>query len=901
MKSYKELTGRYLKTQKKRTILTIIGIVLSVALISAISTMVLSFREFSIRETIEYNGNWHVLFQEVEGDKVNLLRKNVNIEEAATTCKIGVSPIAKIPDEEREMDAYIPPYTYLVIQGYDRAALDMLPVDIKEGRAPNAPGEIAVEYWILDLLPGSPKLGDNITLDIGVRIGERSKILESNDTGEMEEVFETHIVRSGEVLEGEEVFEAKGTKEYTIVGLIQPRFEWSTNYFPSAIEYIDNKSMAIDRDYNVYSTMKVTEDIKNQSNTIAENIGLKKIESDEDYTYPIDYNNRLLSLSSPSFLFEIDKSCLYILIFVIAIIIIATIAVIYNAFNISIMERINQFGLLRSVGASPRQIKGIVIKEALIMSAIGIPMGLFCGVLAMKIVMAFIKNIQFEDFDFFQNFRVVVAPMALIISSILGLITVYLSALGPAKKAANISPIEAVRNTGNYKTENFKKVKKGRLAKLLFGIEGQIAYKNLSRNKKRFNITVFSMSISIVLFIVFSSFSSYIFEASSSYLKSKAAFWIYPSSISSASNLLVDEQAKNIKEIEGVDRVYKIREETILAIIPEDKINPLYDKITDNMWQDDSEDKTKRKMHNSSLLGLGNENLDSLKPFLIEGKLDSEVLNREKGIILVKHSNVYNNNTKKYAIISPTTLKVGDTIDIETLNFDDEMDKTTNTVKIVGIVEKGVFDFEYNFNYGIDLITTDEIMAEINHDNSHIYYRLAITLKEGADKEPVLEYIKKLSDENKNLEYIDTEREANEIKKLFLIMSIFLYGFVTVITLISSLNIINTISTNLILRTKELAMFKAVGMSQRGVKWMVTLEGLFYGLAAAIYGGVAGAGLSYVLYRLVIDIQEFEWHFPWEYILISSIGATVIALLSGYIPLRRMSKHIIVEDIRAVD
>ena len=154
----------------------------------------------------------------------------------------------------------------------------------------------------------------------------------------------------------------------------------------------------------------------------------------------MNYNNRLLSLSSPSFLFEINKSFLYILIFVLAIIIIATIAVIYNAFNISMMERINQFGLLRSVGASPRQIKGIVIKEALIMSAIGIPIGLFCGVLAMKIVMAFIKNIQFEDFDFFQNFKVVVAPMALIISSVLGLITVYLSALGPAKKAANISP-----------------------------------------------------------------------------------------------------------------------------------------------------------------------------------------------------------------------------------------------------------------------------------------------------------------------------------------------------------------------------------------------------------------------------------------------------------------------------
>ncbi|NMA96106.1 MAG: ABC transporter permease, partial [Clostridiales bacterium] len=106
---------------------------------------------------------------------------------------------------------------------------------------------------------------------------------------------------------------------------------------------------------------------------------------------------------------------------------------------------------------------------------------------------------------------------------------------------------------------------------------------------------------------------------------------------------------------------------------------------------------------------------------------------------------------------------------------------------------------------------------------------------------------------------------------------------------------------NLLLRTRELAMFKAVGMSQRGVKIMVALEGLFYGLTASIYGGAAGAGLSYILYRLVTDIQDFGWEFPWIYILVSFIGSTSIALLSGYMPLKKMDKNIIVEDIRAVN
>src|SRR5699024_5714401 len=116
--------------------------------------------------------------------------------------------------------------------------------------------------------------------------------------------------------------------------------------------------------------------------------------------------------------------------------------------------------------------------------------------------------------------------------------------------------------------------------------------------------------------------------------------------------------------------------------------------------------------------------------------------------------------------------------------------------------------------------------------------------------------------------------------------------------LISSINIINTISTNLILRTRELAMLKAVGMEQRALKRMVSLESIYYGLYATIYGGLAGTGLTYVLHRIVLEVREFEWTIPWKNIITACGAATLIALFSGYSPLKRINDGVIVEKIK---
>lgn len=175
-----------------------------------------------------------------------------------------------------------------------------------------------------------------------------------------------------------------------------------------------------------------------------------------------------------------------------ALIIVSTIAVIYNAFNISVIERISQFGLFRSIGATPKQIKNLVYREAFLLTVIAIPLGFGLGVIAMKVVLYIISLIQ-DDIALFENMKISISPIVFLVTSVLASITVFLSARGPARRASKVSPLEAIKNTKDVKKEKIKKTGNTRIIRKLFGIEGEIAYKNLNRNKKRFIITVFSM------------------------------------------------------------------------------------------------------------------------------------------------------------------------------------------------------------------------------------------------------------------------------------------------------------------------------------------------------------------------------------------------------------------------
>jgi putative ABC transport system permease protein len=890
MRSYNEITYRYLKLQKKRTILAVLGIVLSVALITAIFTMAVSLRDKEIRNVIKNTGDFHARFNNVTGDKVAKISNNVDVESYAVTSKIGTAIINKTSEKELQRNPGKEPYSYLIINAFDSAAFKSRPIDLKEGRYPQNSEEMIIDISSLENFENPPKIGDKIKLELGVR--------KDKDTGR--ETVDDDWGTNGMSWSDDEVFETKDDQQFTIVGFSNSRVTSSVGPFSYGVTFMERGFWDKEVKYNVYVKATSTRNIYNKLENMASNLNLPELnEKNREFKYDITVNKRLLKLYAQSLNPSEDNSIMAILIIFVILVIVCTVAVIYNAFQISVLERISQFGILRCAGASPKQITDIVFKEAGILSFIGIPLGLFSGFFSMKLVLYIISRFNYK---FLGDIHIVVSPYIFIAGTLLGLVTVYLSAYGPARQAGRVSPMEAVRNTGNFKKEKIKKVRSSRIAKSVFGIEGEIAFKNLRRNRKRFKITAFSMVISIVLYIVFSSFISFLMKSEFISLSKQADIRVY----TNQGNEGIDEKIINdIRAHSEIDKVYKFMRYNTNVLLPTDKIikKALEFRGGYDLPNIDTKMNNLSVLYSSEILSYGDSGLEDIKKMLKEGSIDKEWLNRENGVIVVKTGMLYSHKSNKTAVMDVADIRVGDTIKItmdnRLLSSERTKDIEYKEVKVLAIAEKGLFNEEYNYNGGVNFITTEEVFSRLTDQEEND--QLLVTLKEGAEKEPVINFLKELKEKEPRYGYTDYVELLKESRKNSITISIFAYGFIGVIILIGCLNIVNTISTNLILRTKELSMLKAVGMTKRAIEKLVALEAIFYGTIAAFYGGVIGTVITYVLFRFLIDVREFEWTMPWTQIFTAIIGAVVVALISGLIPLRKINKGNIIKNIRMVE
>ncbi|WP_270474706.1 ABC transporter permease [Clostridium cochlearium] len=829
MKKYGHLTYRYLKEQKKRTILTILGIVLSVALVTAIGTMLMSIKTKFVNDCIKDNGHYHGEFVGIDKEQVNKINNNVDVDNISVTSNDTTAIISNISKEERETNPLAPLHRYLNIKAYGSSALSMIPINIKEGRLPQKENEIAVEYWVPDYLSGKPKIGDKIKLDVGERI-----VKENSSKDEEGETKET--------------FNKTGEREYTIVGVTAPKLSWPGVYITQGITFLDENKLASDKKYNVYVKLNSVKDVYKNCENIAKNLGMEKEKTSKGiYGYNIEYNEQLLRLYAKSLDKSINEGLTALVAFIVGLIIISTIAVIYNIFNISVLERVSQFGILRCTGAAPNQIKKLVLKEALILSFIGIPLGLASGVLAMKIVIGVVKVLLKDEIN------VVISPIVFIISAIIGLITIYLSAIGPAQKASKVSPLEAVRNTGSLKKEKFKKRKRFRTINKVFGIEGEIAYKNL--NMKDFML------------------------------------WKRGGSNTGIS-LSIYNEITNFKDVE---KVYKVMYDGRPILIPREKVNPKLFELRPSFKERIKDEQL--VLSSNGIISYGDNILPELKKYLREGTVDKEKLNNENGVILIKTNSLYNEETKKSSVFDIADYKVGDEIKIiDKKKLKDIDESNIKRVKVIGILDKGILDNEYNYSPTMTLITSEEVYKNITGNND--IRRMFIQLKEGSNKDNLSEYLKVLNKKDPGYQYFDFQEESKRNRDKAIAINIFLYGFVSVITLIGCLNIINTISTNLLLRKRELAMIRAVGMDRGKMSKMICIEGIYYGVIASIYGGIIGTVLSYELFKIMQNLRDFQWAFPIKEILTAVIGAIIISLISTYIPLRKINKENVIENIR---
>ncbi|RDY24678.1 ABC transporter permease [Romboutsia maritimum] len=864
MNLYTSLTLRYLKENKKRTIVTIIGIILSTSLICGIGNIFESFMDYQIRETIASKGDFHATFYDIKKDDLDIITKSAGISKSSLSDNLGY---AKLSNEKRNL---------IQVKAYDNIGFEGYQVNLKEGKLPTNKNEIILSERAIILI--DKKIGDTINLNIGSRVGK-----EGQD-------------RNSIALDENETIVDKKSKDFKIVGVMnKPIYEIGDDVV-SSITYLDIKKQPKDDVVNVAISAKKPNEIYEIASTISKNLGLK-VESTEDDSDSMIYNNdmgvayenlsfneHLLRLEDASAYANINETINLILLIVTTLVVTCTIATVYNAFSISINDRKKQFGILNSIGATKSQVMKLVFIEAIIVSVVGIPLGLLTGTFAIDLVFKLTKTLFSSSLVAEMGLRVVYNPYVIIGSVAIVLLTIIVSAILPALNAAKTSPLDAIKNSDNFK---LGKVKDSKLVRLLFKTEGVLAYKNLRRNKKKFRITLFSLIISVVIFISFSGFVELFVKAN----KVNSGTMNYDVGLGKNGTVEETNIIDDLNKINGIEKLSVTNNYSAYANVSERNINKKYkDLIDSNFSKANKNGEEVYDFINNIFYFTGDREIDDLK--LKDGSFDKKIAIKENGIILRNKS--YYKEPGKKGDISLTNYKVGDTINAYKISHDKDSNEVRESIKLkVLATTEDLLPGNNNSTYmGIDFITYDEVGLKLGYEinSGNIYIN---SDKEENTRKDIKEVAKKYG-----YDVYDEAEAALKIEQSTMVIKIFIYGFVTVISLVSITNIVNTISTNINLRKRELAVIKSIGVTQSGFNKMIYLESLLYGVLALVYGVPIGLAIDVLINKVLGDVIQLGIVLPWNAVLISVVGIFMITFISSYIPMKKINKENIIENIR---
>lgn len=552
---------------------------------------------------------------------------------------------------------------------------------------------------------------------------------------------------------------------------------------------------------------------------------------------------------------------------VIVIIVISSVFVIRNSFSISVAEKNRQYGMLASVGATSKQIKKNVLFEGLSIGLIAIPLGILLGIVAIMILLQVVNYLLSDMFVAGLNLEYSISIIPIIASIIISLITIYLSCLIPAIRASKISPIESIRGNNDIKLKP-RKIKTPKFIKKVFGIGGVIASKNLKRSKKKYRTTVISIVVSIFIFISLSSILT---------LGTKVTTLYYTDF---KFNMFVSGGDKTIyEEIAKLDNV--------------DNYAYFYEKGLDINFEKYSSEFGKQVLgdiENGGIL-LAVYNNEYFKQYIKELGISEE--NYKKAAILIDDVILYNaDNTRTVDRIY--NIQSGDEITITDSSKEKSFVITKTTTERPMGLENTYYDS------GIIVVSQDfleEVFGE-KVDESYILDDLLIYSEEDEILENTINDLIKQNENYSELAVYNYNTAVEQQKRIILVVAIFLYGFITVISLIGVTNIFNTITTNMILRSKEFAMLKSIGMTKKEFNRMIRLESIMYGLKALIIGIPLGILGSYFIYKAFALDTDFRYSLPIVPIIISIVFVFIIVGITMKYSLNKINKQNIIETIR---
>lgn len=853
MKILNKVSIKNLKFNKKRTISTIIGIILSVALICAVATMAISLQATLVQEAVDTAGYYHLKLSNITNDNLKTLQNNRDIKSIYTIYENGYGELQNMKSDSKP---------YLKLLSMNRTTFEYLKFNLIEGKFPKDSNEIIIASNMINKRDGEPyKIGDKIKLDLGQRTTLDGEKLYSHNP----------------YIENEEKISEAETSEFTIVGIMER---------PSSIHegYNDPGYTAITTNNNEGNKIAyiALNNPKQYEKSIAEILGVSEIDDlaqakGETKYEEFEINEELLKWEVFKFS-DSTISMIYTVAAVVVIIIIFTsVFCIRNSFAIATAEKTKMYGMLASIGATKKQIRKNVIFEGLILGTVGIPLGILSGIFACFVLVK-IVNAVIGEYLFASTGSMVleISILPIVLSAILGIVTIYLSSITSAKKASKVSPIENLRNSNDIKIKN-KKLKVPKIIQKIFKTGGVLAYKNLKRSKKKYRTTVISIAVSVCIFISMNSLLTYAFGLTGVYYKD----YNYNLILYNSEGIL--EQNKNsILALEGIDEYFiNYRNPNSIRISDKSKINE-EDGFAYNVDYYYSKEKNEEiftngpEVANLRLVGLDD---NTFQKYCKKAGIDYNKVKKD-GILCdlvqyLEEDKASIKQTRRYKY------KAGDTI---TGKFED---KEIN-VKVGAVTETPPYGKETVFyDGGYIVFDVDEF--------KDIEFELNAILINTEDTSKIMDEVEKI---HSGIERTDIQESEEAEKSMVLIISIFLYGFITVITLIGITNIFNTITSNMELRQKEFAMLKSIGMTKKEFNRMIRLETLFYGTKSLIYGIASGLLATFALYKAFSIKLDSGIKIPYEPILISIIGVFVLVFIIMKYSINKINKQNTIETIR---
>lgn len=947
MNLMKTLTLKNLKLNRKRTIVTIVGIILATALLSALVTLVSSFQYSMIEYQKQKDGDFHVKFSGVKMSELSEFKNNRNIESTFETMGMGFAKLDGCKNEDK-------PYAY--VMAADEAGFEKGCFNLIEGRMAKNEDEIVIPRHLRTNGRIDIKVGDEITLDIGKRYDSNTEsVIWENIAYEHEAETLTDTV----------------TKQYKVVGIMERPGYGMEDYsaagytfvtYSDELAAIDNGTKSevneADTTLTVYSryTQKalrnkdaVTADIIGVDEKLFEkannsSVEMSAEESDryfkemENAKYDIYINRFLISYEC---VFPIDGTfkALFTVATVVALIIILTsVYCIKNSFNISITEKIRQYGMLASVGATRRQIKSSVKTEAAMLGVVGIPVGTLSGILASLILVKVVNALSAGWLNFALSFHT--SLPALILAVILSIATIYFSATGSARRAAKVTPLEAIRNTKEIKIKSAK-LKTPAIIGRIWGIGGVISYKNIKRNKKKYRTTVTSIVICSVTFIVISYFMSMAFSmVGMSYASADYNIGInmsYKKDI----HIDIEKLSKLVSGIEGVD------DYLVGAGYDFDVDKPEYTKEYGEYCRqlyDDSEDVSQMFL----ITVLDDKSYDKYAS-------DAGIKNAAAGAILVNKGtfDVYNENSSKYVKkeMELYKYKAGDTIECGYNVYDDAFSddnaaegdtesSTDDNNAVEGDTESGTEDNsgyvdEETINNGVrktvdvtivgvtDKVPTgykgygnttllfmnqkgfESLWADGKSGNElkpgHASYSAYVVAENADEYQDTFEKETEGNTEYSQISFYvsNLDKQMRDEKSLFTLLGVFAYGLIVVIALIGITNIINTLSTGMELRSREFATLRSIGMTDKQFAGMVRLESVFISVKALVIGVPLGILISYLLCVMMNRMDDaIIYEPPYKAIILCIVVVIMLIYAIMKLSMTKLRHNNIIETIK---